>query len=70
MRPPRAGRKYARAVFELADVRAHRRPARMRATGSLEDLPPAGGPVHRILPSEERAILELIEEWLGRSLAP
>jgi putative transposase len=30
--------------LELADVRAHRWRARIRETGSLEDLPPAGAP--------------------------
>ncbi len=54
-----AGRSQVRAcgVLELADVRTHRWRARMRETGSLEDRPPAGRPMHRILPWEERAIL-------------
>jgi putative transposase len=51
------------AVLEVCDVRVHRWRARLRQTGSLEDRPPVGSAVHRILPWEERAILELIEEW-------
>ncbi len=51
------------AVLGVADVRAHRWRARLRATGSLEDRRPLGEPVHRILAREERAILELIEQW-------
>ena len=31
--------------------------------GSLDDRPPIGDPVHRILPWEEQAILDLIETW-------
>ena len=50
-------------VLELADVRADRWRARLRETGSLEDLPPVSGAVHRIVPWEEAAILELIEQW-------
>jgi putative transposase len=51
------------AVLGIADVRVHRWRARLAETGTLEDLPPGGNPVHRILPWEEQAILELIEEW-------
>jgi putative transposase len=51
------------AVLELADVRAHRWRARLRETGSLEDLRPVGNAVHRILAWEEQAILDLIERW-------
>ena len=51
------------AVLELADVRAHRWRARLRATGTLEDRPPVGSAVHRLLAWEEQAILELIEQW-------
>jgi putative transposase len=60
-----AGWPHTRAcrVLELADVRVHRWRARLRQTGSLEDRCPVGDPVHRILEWEERAILELIEEW-------
>ncbi|MBV9942225.1 MAG: transposase [Solirubrobacterales bacterium] len=36
---------------------------RLAEHGTLEDRPPVGSAVHRILPEEERAILELIEEW-------
>jgi putative transposase len=50
-------------VLDLSDVRVHRWRARLRETGSLEDLPPVSGAVHRILPWEEQAILQLIEEW-------
>jgi putative transposase len=51
------------AVLEVADVRVHRWRAHLRETGSLEDRRPLGDPVHRILPWEEQAILDLIEEW-------
>lgn len=59
------GWAHARAcrVLDLADVRAHRWRARLRETGTLEDRDPGGGAVHGILEWEERAILELIEEW-------
>ena len=50
-------------VLDLADVRAHRWPARLRETGSLEDGRPVGDAVHRLLSWEEQAILDLIEEW-------
>jgi putative transposase len=60
-----AGWAHARAcrVLQIADVRVHRWRARLRETGSVEDRPPLGTPVHRILDWEERAILKLIEEW-------
>jgi len=51
------------AVLQLADVRVHRWRARLAETGTLEDLPPGGNPVHRILEWEEQAILDLIEQW-------
>jgi putative transposase len=50
-------------VLDLADVRAHRWRARLRETGSLEDGRPVGDAVHRLLASEEQAILDLIETW-------
>ena len=50
-------------VLDLADVRAHRWRQRLRETGSLEDGRPVGDAVHRLLASEEQAILDLIEEW-------
>jgi putative transposase len=50
-------------VLELADVRVHRWRARLRETGGLEDRPPLGSAVHRILDWEEQAILDLIEQW-------
>lgn len=34
-----------------------------RVEGTLEDRRPGGNPLHRILPAEEAAVLELIEEW-------
>ena len=60
-----AGWSHVRAcaVLELSDVRAHRWRARLRETGTLEDRPPVGTAVHRILAWEEQAILELIEQW-------
>lgn len=60
-----AGWPHVRAceLLQVADVRAHRWRARLRETGSLEDRPSVGDPVHRILAWEERAILELIEQW-------
>ena len=51
------------AVLQLADVRVYRWRAKLAETGTLEDLSPGGNPVHRIVPSEEEAILGLIEEW-------
>jgi putative transposase len=59
------GWAHARAcrVLVLADVRAHRWRQRLRETGSLEDGDPGGGAVHAILPWEEQAILDLIEQW-------
>ena len=50
-------------VLDLADVRAHRWRQRLRETGSLQDGRPVGEAVHRLLESEEQAILGLIEEW-------
>ena len=59
------GWAHARAcrVLDLADSRAHHWRQRLRDTGTLEDRDPGGGAVHGILPREEQAILELIEEW-------
>jgi putative transposase len=59
------GWAHARAcrVLDLADVRAHRWRQRLRETGGLEDGRPVGEAVHRLLESEEQAILDLIEEW-------
>jgi hypothetical protein len=50
-------------VLQIADVRVHHWRAKLAATGALEDLPPDGNPVHRILPWEEEAILDVIEQW-------
>jgi len=50
-------------VLDLADVRAHRWRQRLRETGSLQDGRPVGDAVHRLLESEEQAILDLIENW-------
>ena len=60
-----AGWAHARAcrVLQIEDVRMHRWRARLAETGSLEDRPPVGNRVHRILPEEEQAILDLIEQW-------
>jgi putative transposase len=60
-----AGWSHVRAcaVLEVSDVRVHRWRTRLREQGTLDDRPPVGNPVHRILPWEERAILELIERW-------
>jgi putative transposase len=64
VRSPPGGRTPARAgVLDLADSRAHHWRQRLRDTGTLEDRDPGGGAVHGLLPSEERAILDLIEEW-------
>ncbi len=68
-----AGWAHARAcrVLALADVRVHRWRARLRDTGTLDDRPPIGSAVHRLLAWEEQAILELIEQLgVGGSLAP
>jgi putative transposase len=60
-----AGWPHVRAcrALQIEDVRVHRWRARLAETGSLDDRPPVGNAVHRILPEEEEAILELIEEW-------
>jgi putative transposase len=44
-------------------VRVHRWRRRLAETGTLEDRPPIGNAVHRLLDWEEQAILELIETW-------
>jgi putative transposase len=61
----RDGWAHTRAcqILDLADVRAHRWRQRLRETGSLEDGRPVGDAVHRLLGSEEQAILDLIEQW-------
>jgi putative transposase len=41
----------------------HRWRRRLQEMGSLEDRAPVGQAMHRILPWEEGAVLELIEEW-------
>jgi putative transposase len=60
-----AGWAHVRAcrVLEIEDVRMHRWRARLAETGSVDDRPPVGNPVHRILPWEEQAIVDLIEAW-------
>ena len=60
-----AGWAHIRAcrVLQVEDVRVHRWRARLTETGSLDEHPPVGNAVHRILPWEEQAILDLIEEW-------
>jgi transposase InsO family protein len=50
-------------MLGIADVRVHRWRRRLELTGTLQDRAPGGNPVHRILDWEERAILELIEQW-------
>jgi putative transposase len=59
------GWAHARAcrVLDLADSRAHHWRQRLRETGTLEDGRRGGGAVHGILDWEERAILDLIEQW-------
>jgi len=60
-----AGWAHVRAcrVLQIEDVRVHRWRARLAETGTLEDRPPVGNAVHRILDREEQAILDLIEQW-------
>jgi transposase InsO family protein len=60
-----AGWAHTRAcrVLQIEDVRVHRWRARLAETGSLDDRPPVGHAVHRILAWEEQAILDLIEQW-------
>jgi putative transposase len=60
-----AGWSHVRAcaVLEISDVRVHRWRGRLREHGTLDDRPPVGNPVHRILPWEEQAIVDLIEQW-------
>jgi len=60
-----AGWAHTRAcrVLGVEDVRVHRWRRQLHQTGSLEDRQRVGNAVHRILDWEERAILELIEEW-------
>jgi putative transposase len=59
------GWPHARAcrVLDFADSRAHHWRQRLRETGTLEDGRPGGGAVHGLLGWEERAILDLIEQW-------
>ena len=63
-----AGWSHVRAcaVLEIADVRVHRWRARLREHGTLDDRPPVGAAVHRILPWEEQAILDLFEQFSGQ----
>lgn len=58
------GWSLARAcgVLELDRRRAWRWQARA-AAGALADRPPGGNPIHGLLEWEERAIVELFEEW-------
>jgi putative transposase len=60
-----AGWAHIRAcrVLRVEDVRVHRWRARLIETGSLDDRPPVGSAVRRILDWEEQAILDLIEQW-------
>jgi len=60
-----AGWAHVRAcrALQIEDVRVHRWRARLAEAGLLDDRPPIGSAVHRILPWEEQAILDLIEEW-------
>ena len=60
-----SGWAHARAcrVLQIQDVRVHRWRARLQETGTLDDRPPIGTAVHRILDWEEQAILDLIETW-------
>jgi hypothetical protein len=53
-----AGWAHVRAcrVLQVEDVRVHRWRARLAETGSLDDRPTIGNPVHRILDWEEQAI--------------
>jgi len=48
----KAGWAHARAcrVLQIEDVRVHRWRARLAEAGTLEDRPPVGNAVHRILP--------------------
>ena len=64
----KAGWAHARAcrVLQIEDVRMYRWRARLAETGSLDDRPPIGDAVHRIVPEEEQAILELIETFSGQ----
>ena len=63
-----AGWAHARAcrVLGVEDVRVYRWRARLAQTGSLDDRPPVGNAVHRILAWEEQAILDLIETFSGQ----
>jgi hypothetical protein len=57
------GRTRARAGCLTSPASARTAGVRGCETGSLEDGRPVGDAVHRLLSWEERAILELIEQW-------
>src|SRR3954452_22117856 len=64
--PGDRGRLATRARLRGARARRRARASLARAaaeTGALEDRPPVGAAVHRLLAWEEQAILELIEQW-------
>ncbi|HLI44980.1 MAG TPA: hypothetical protein VKU92_11000 [Acidimicrobiales bacterium] len=56
-------RAWVASLWGVSDDRVHRWRERQRTTGTLIDKAPGGNPAHRIMPSEERAILELAERW-------
>jgi hypothetical protein len=50
----------ATVVLGISDLRAHRWRSRFRNVGFVVDRAPGGKPVHRILPWEEKAALDLV----------
>lgn len=54
--------RRACSILEVDDLRLARWMIR-REDDQLDDLPPGGNPVHALMPSEVKAILELVDEW-------
>lgn len=51
------------SLWGVSDDRVYRWRQRLSVTGTLIDQVPGGCPSHGIMPSEERAIVELAERW-------
>ena len=54
---------WACSLWQVSDDRVHRWRARRGELGTLEDLAPGGVAVHALLPWEEQAVLDIVEEW-------
>ncbi|MDP8929387.1 MAG: hypothetical protein M3O70_12660 [Actinomycetota bacterium] len=47
----------------MSDDRVHRWRARLHDVGTLVDRAPGGVALHALMPCEEQAILDLVEDW-------